>query len=386
MRILTLSCEYPPIGGGGATAARVQAEALVRAGHEVDVLTAGMPGLAPCETIGGVHVFRVPGWRRWRHYSTAIEQASFLPGMLHRGHHLAAARPYDIIHSHFVVPTGLVARHLARRHAIPYLVTAHGSDVPGYNPDRFALLHRLIRPAWRTVLQDAAAVTSPSRFVRGLIQRHADVAVELLPNAYDAPTLPAVAKRPRVLSVARLVERKGIAHLIDALAGLGARAEYVIAGDGPQRSMLEARARALGLSVAFLGQVDRDRLGSLYASSSIFVLPSARENFPMVLLEAMSAGCAVVTTRHTGCAEVVGDAGLLVPAGDSQALREALAGLLGNPRRAAALGQAARQRVAEFASTRVTARLEALFVRCLAAERSAHRLEARAPAAWPLVR
>ena len=94
---------------------------------------------------------------------------------------------------------------------------------------------------------------------------------------------------PKVLAVARLVERKGIAHLIDALASLGTDAEYVIAGDGPQRAMLEARARALGLSVAFLGQVDRDRLGSLYASSSIFVLPSARENFPMVLLEAMSA-------------------------------------------------------------------------------------------------
>lgn len=365
VRILTLSCEYPPIGGGGATACRVLAEALVRAGHDVDLLTAGMPGLAPDEMLGGVRIIRVPGWRTKRHYSTALEQASFVPFMLRRGHRLMAERGYDLIHAHFVVPTGLVARHLARRHSVPYVVTAHGSDVPGYNPDRFALIHRLIRPAWKTVLRDAAAITSPSCFVRALIQQQGEIAVEILPNAFDAPVAPAAPKQRRVLAVARLIERKGIRHLIDALAALGTDAEFIIAGDGPQRATLEARARTLGVPIAFLGQVDRDRLSQLYASSSIFVLPSIQENFPMVLLEAMSAGCAVVTTQHTGCAEVVGDAALLVPAGDSRALQEAVEALLSNPQRAAALGAAAKQRAAQFASTPVTSQLEVLFRRCV---------------------
>ena len=363
MRILTLSCEYPPVGGGGATVCRFLAEALVRAGHEVDLLTARMPGLAAEEVLGGVRIVRVPGLRRRPHYSTALEQASFVPVMMRRGQRLAAERRYNVVHSHFVVPTGLVARHLARHCRIPYVVTAHGSDVPGYNPDRFALVHRLIGPAWRSVLREAAAVTSPSRFVRELIQRQQDVDVTILPNAFDAPILPAIPKRRRVLAAARLVERKGIQHLIEALAALDTDAEYVVAGDGPRRAALEARARALGVPITFLGQVDRDRLGQLYASSSIFVLPSLQENFPMVLLEAMSAGCAVVTTAYTGCAEVVGEAGVLVPPGDSRALRDAVGGLLRDPERAAALGAAARQRASQFSSTLVAAQLATLLER-----------------------
>jgi hypothetical protein len=100
VRILTLTCEYPPVGGGGATAGQVLAEALVGAGHTVDVLTARMPGLATEETIGGVRVARVPGWRRQRHYSTSLEQASFMWPMLRQGLELAAVRRYDLIHAH----------------------------------------------------------------------------------------------------------------------------------------------------------------------------------------------------------------------------------------------------------------------------------------------
>ena len=365
MRILTLTCEYPPVGGGGATAGQVLAEALVGAGHTVDVLTARMPGLAAEETIGGVRVARVPGWRRQRHYSTSLEQASFMWPMLRQGLELAAGRRYDLIHAHFVVPTGIVARRIARRHGIPYVVTAHGSDVPGYNPDRFALLHRVIGGAWQAVLADAAAVTSPSAFVRELIRARAGVPVDVIPNPFAAPSPSAAPKRRRVLAAARLVQRKGVQHLIEALAGLGRDIECVIAGDGPLRAELEALARSQGLRIEFTGFIDREALARLYAEASIFVLPSLQENFPMVLLEAMSAGCAVITTDHPGCREVVGDAALTVPAGDSAALRHRLALLLADPERVAALGDAGRSRAAGFSSELVAGRFAALFEHCL---------------------
>jgi glycosyltransferase involved in cell wall biosynthesis len=282
------------------------AEALVGAGHEVDVLTAGMSDLAAEEMIGGVRVLRVPGWRRQRHYSTALEQASYMWPMLRQGLQLTAARRHDLVHAHFVVPTGIVARRIARRQGIPYVVTAHGSDVPGYNPDRFALLHQVIGRAWRAVLADAAAVTSPSAFVRELIRRRAKAAVEVIPNPYDAAGPASLPKRRRVLTVARLVQRKGVQHLIAALGGLEQDVECVIAGDGPLRPELEAMARRQGLAIEFTGFIGREALAELYASAAIFVLPSLQENFPMVLLEAMNAGCAVVTTDHPGCLEVVG--------------------------------------------------------------------------------
>ena len=365
MRILTLTCEYPPVGGGGATAAQVLAQALVGAGHAVDVLTARMPGLAAEETVGGVRISRVSGWRRQRHYSTSLEQASFMWPMLRRGLELAARQRHDLIHAHFVVPTGGITRHIARRQGIPYVVTAHGSDVPGYNPDRFALLHRVIGRAWQTVLADAAAVTSPSAFVRELIRARARVPVDVIPNPFDAASRAPAPKRRRVLAAARLVQRKGVQHLIEALAGLDRDIECVIAGDGPLRAELEALARSQGLRIKFTGFIDREALARLYASASIFVLPSLQENFPMVLLEAMSAGCAVITTDHPGCREVVGNAALTTPAGDSEALRDRLALLLADPERVAALGEAGRNRAAAFASELVAGRFAALVEHCL---------------------
>ena len=125
----------------------------------------------------------------------------------------------------------------------------------------------------------------------------------------------ATVRRNRVLVVARMFPRKGIQHFIDAVAGVEGEWEFVIAGDGPFRDQLEAQARSVAPNVQFVGFVDRETLRSLYESSRILVFPSIQENFPMVLLEAMDAGCAIVTTNAEGCAEVVGDAGLVVPTG-----------------------------------------------------------------------
>ena len=80
---------------------------------------------------------------------------------------------------------------------------------------------------------------------------------------------------------------------------------------------------------------------------SIFVFVSESENFPIVLLEAMAAGLAIITTDNTGCAEVVGDAALLVPSKDPSAIRNALLQLIENPVLCQELGQAARKRVEE---------------------------------------
>jgi len=82
--------------------------------------------------------------------------------------------------------------------------------------------------------------------------------------------------------------------------------------------------------VRFVGFVAAESLRMLYESSSILVFPSIQENFPMVLLEAMDAGCAVVTADAEGCAEVVGNAGIVVPRGDPKGIRDALERLVAN--------------------------------------------------------
>ncbi len=363
-KILTLCCEYPPVGGGGATACQGLAEGLVRAGHRVDVVTSGMEGLARFEELNGVRIHRVRGLRRYQHYSTAAEQLSQLIPAYSKAMELARERDFDLVHCHFVVPGGLLGYLVARRTGLPYVITAHGSDIPGYNPDRFRLLHRLIRPLWRLIIDQSSGLSTPSDFLKDLIAVHNRRTAVRIPNPFDAPTAVGQAHR-RVLVAARMVERKGVQHLLEALPDLETDWEFWIAGDGPYLKQLQKLASGANARVRFLGFVPRSELAELYRSARIFVFPSLQENFPMVLLEAMAAGCAVVTTSAPGCLEVVGDAAVVVEPGSTAALKDALARLIADDAAIERLRAAGRARVQRFASARVVAQFETLFRDCL---------------------
>jgi glycosyltransferase involved in cell wall biosynthesis len=155
-----------------------------------------------------------------------------------------------------------------------------------------------------------------------------------------------------------------VQYLIEALAGLPRSFELHVVGDGrylpPLRALADARQAA---RVVFHGALrdDSAELRELYKTSRIFAFTSEAENFPIVLLEAMAAGCAIVTSAGTGCAEVVGDEALLVTAGDVAMTRAALARLMNDPALCTTMGLQARQRVERlFAWESVTRRYVAL--------------------------
>jgi glycosyltransferase involved in cell wall biosynthesis len=104
----------------------------------------------------------------------------------------------------------------------------------------------------------------------------------------------------------------------------------LLAGDGPLRAALEARAAALGARVVFLGALPT--LGGFFATIDAFVHPSVEEGLGQVVLEAMGAGCRVVATTAGGLPEIVSSAGLLVPPGDARALAAAMGAVLARPR------------------------------------------------------
>jgi glycosyltransferase involved in cell wall biosynthesis len=155
---------------------------------------------------------------------------------------------------------------------------------------------------------------------------------------------------PIVLTIARLDAQKGIAHLLDAAAAVP-HASFAIAGDGPDRAALEARAATLGIGdrVRFLGH--RRDVPALLASADLFVLPSLYEGLPLAVLEAMTAGVPVVATAIGGTDEVVrdGETGTLVPPADPAALAAAINRTLADRDRAARLAAAARSTVAAVA-------------------------------------
>lgn len=145
-----------------------------------------------------------------------------------------------------------------------------------------------------------------------------------------------------------VIERKGVQHLVETAADLDVGWEICVAGDGPYLPAVRELARQKGGRVRFTGFLPREELQKLYLSSKIFVFPSLRENMPMVLLEAMSAGCAVITTNVPGCAEAAGDAAVLVEPADPDALREALRTLMADETEIERLGLLGIERAASF--------------------------------------
>ncbi len=175
--------------------------------------------------------------------------------------------------------------------------------------------------------------------------------------AYSPRTMPE-AGPVRLISVARLVEKKGLADAIGAVARLraaGREVEYAIVGDGPLRVELHELAASLGIgdSVRFLGAMPRPDVQSNLGRSHILLAPSVtaasgdREGTPVVLIEAMASGLPIVSTRHSAIPEMIDDgaSGLLAPEGDCEALAGCIARLLDNGNLWEPLTRTARARV-----------------------------------------
>ena len=172
--------------------------------------------------------------------------------------------------------------------------------------------------------------------------------------------------------VGRFSAQKGIVYLLRALAALPpslqANVQLIIVGDGEQRSSLTEQARALGLAARthFLGT--RNDMPSIYSALDVFVLPSEREAFPMVVLEAMACGLPIIATDVGDTARIIEDgvSGRVIAPRDVNALRQALGELLEDPVRAQRMGEAAQERVAgRFSSARMAQSYHEIYERLL---------------------
>lgn len=302
MKILVLNYEYPPIGGGAAPVAKVTCEVLAGRGHEVTVVTMRYKGLPTYEKVNGVDIYRVPCLRKkagvchpWEQLTYIVSAKKFLKNHLKGNEH-----KYDICHTHFIIPSGVIAQWFKKRYGIPYVITAHGSDVQGYNKNRFVLLHKLLHPMWKKISRSAEVVISPSEYLKGLIEKSAPkLKCVVIPNGIDIKAYRTGPKENIILVMSRLQEHKGVQRVIQAFAhACYSDWSLHIAGDGPYREKLESLVSELGLGerVVFHGWLKSmsDEYVELLAKSRIFVLASEFENMPVSVLEAIASDCYVI--------------------------------------------------------------------------------------------
>jgi colanic acid/amylovoran biosynthesis glycosyltransferase len=297
---------------------------------------------------------RRPGFFGWKR----LVQATILRDEM-------ASAGIDHAHVHFANKAARLAYLSWRMGGPTYSVTAHAKDI----------YHRTARPPHlRKLLGSAAFVATVSdanrRYLEPIVGDR--TRVEVVPNSVNLELLTANGRRHpewTVLTVARLVEKKGTADLIEACAILSARGRRVclaVAGDGPLRGELEAAASEAGLDAEFLGEVPHERVLELYRRARVFCLPCTvasdgdRDGLPTAILEAMGSGVPVVTTSMNGLDEAVihERTGLIASQRDPVALADAIERVLTHSALAARLTSEARRCVEErFSTDRSTALL-----------------------------
>lgn len=374
MKILMLNNEFPPLGGGTGTVNRELLKRWTRAPNlEIDLITSALGHEYHTEQFAErVRLHFVPVNNKNLHHSSNRELATYAARALPYALKLQRAQKYDFVFAWSAVPAGAVALALKKIAGLNYLVRVCGPDIPGFE-ERYGALYPLLSPMIRATWHNAAHVVAKCGDEANLIRRvDARVAVTIVPNGVDADAFtPAHISDDgalRLLCVARLIERKGQEHLIQAVKRLTEQDIDVVldlVGTGDARRANEQQARDLGIAdrVNFVGYVPREEIAQVYVNAHVFVLASYNEGMSVATLEAMAAGLPLVVTRTPGTKELVQENvnGLLFDWADVDALTAHLKFLATHRDIARAMGHASRELAQQFAWEDVAARYGELF-------------------------
>ncbi len=332
MKILIISHEYPPVGGGGANACMYLARQYALAGNEVHIVTVCFEGLPTNETISDygepIYIDRLPAKRANKEHCSFAEMLDFLiKARKFADKKVACAirenQPFDVCQIFFGIPSGPVGLYLKRKYSLPYVIRFGGGDIPGFQ-ERFAFIYKLIGPALKHIWKRADALVANSEGLRSLAQDFCDkYPILVFPNGVDTDIFSPIKDKEfsddhiELLFVSRLIERKGLQYVIPYLREIetssGRKIHLTIVGDGPYREILQELAEENGVSdmIVFTGQKGKSELPLYYQAGDIFVFPSKKEGMPNAVLEAMACGLPIVMSPCQGSSELIDGNGII---------------------------------------------------------------------------
>jgi phosphatidylinositol alpha-1,6-mannosyltransferase len=345
-KLLLITPDFPPMEGGVARYLSLLSTYLK---DEIEVLCEPHPAWQSFDPAAGYPVFRSPLLFHWI-YPRWWKSVRILKSYRDR---------YRLILTSHVLPFGTAAMVAKKTTGTPYIVFVHGMDV------RLALTSSRKKALAQKVLKNARLVVANSEALAQEVARIFGVREILvvypcLPGQ-PLPTKPESDGKFHLLTVARLIKRKGHAQVLTALSLLRRQGRedmiYHIVGEGPEKATLREMASelALGSQVIFHGQVDDKTRGDLYARADVFVMPVAddpvdKEGFGLVFLEAAQYALPSITTNVTGVTEAVvdGETGIVLPNQDPERLARAIVELASHESLRMKLGLGAYDRSATF--------------------------------------
>lgn len=371
MRILVLNHEFPPIGGGGGRAAESICQALAKRGHEIKVLTSHFKDLPLEEQRDGYDIIRISTLRTQPFRASFFSMVIYVLSGLWAGLRLVRLFCPDVIHVHFAVPAGALAWMLSRLTRVPYVLTAHLGDVPGGVPEKTSDWFRWIFPTTRWIWRDASARVAVSEYTRSLALKHYNEEVLVIPNGIDVDgdnsTSIRVNDPPVIVFAGRFMEQKSPLQVIQTLNEIkNIPWKCVMIGDGPLMPDVKKSISEYSLEDRFFltGWITPEEVMKQFEQSDILFMPSLSEGLPVVGVQALSKGLAIVASRVGGFVDLVDENqnGYLIEVGDREGFKLRLQELLANPSRLLSLRQASLKKANSFEITQIAEQYEKIFL------------------------
>jgi glycosyltransferase involved in cell wall biosynthesis len=373
VRVLIVSGIWPPDVGGPATHAPEFAEFLLGRGHEVEVVTT-----ADAPPVGERYQVR---WVS-RTLPRGVRHARVITVIRDR------AADSDVVYATSMLGRASLGAALARRPIVVKLVADEAyerarrlglfdGDLDEFQHFKGGARVKVLRQARDRALRRVDALVCPSAYLasRAVAWGLDEERVTVVPNA--APPLPALPEReaararfqvegPTLAFAGRITRQKALGVALDALGRVDG-VSLLVAGDGPDLDDVRRQATERGLNgrVRFVGPLGRDDVLALFRAADASLLSSSWENFPHTVVEALAVGTPVVATAVGGVPELVrnGENGLLVPAGDADALADAIRRLVSEPGLRERLAERASGSVEHLQTDRLYSRLEEILQR-----------------------
>lgn len=313
LKILIINYEFPPLGGGGGVATYDLALEWIKKG-EVDILTSHFTGLKFSENVDGINVYRTRiFFRKSRDAATFISMLSYLVTGISIGIKLCRKNRYDVINTHFAVPSGPLGYILGKLFRIPNVLSLHGGDI--YDPSKKLSPHKSIifSRVVKFILNQADCIVAQSNNTRDNAINYYNPRkdVRIIPLAFHPPVINKISRDKLGLdkgsfyfiTIGRLIKRKSIDTMIQALSEIkDKKLKLLIVGDGPEMEHLTSLSESLKLGdrIKFSGYVTDSDKYSYLACSDVFISTSLHEGFGIVFMEAMFTGLPIVCTNHGG--------------------------------------------------------------------------------------
>ncbi|MDD2907165.1 MAG: glycosyltransferase family 4 protein [Candidatus Gracilibacteria bacterium] len=316
-KILILNYEFPPLGGGAGVVSQKYAFGLAKLGNKVTVLTTWFAGEKEIEEILNLKIIRIKSKRKKAFQSNPIEMLSWaFKSILFLKKYLKN-NDFDISIGFFSIPGGIVARYINKKFKIPYIISTHGHDIPGFYPEIMKKFHILTNWYTKIIWKNATKILVLTSDMKKLADNFGNKQKNvIIPNGCDSdffyPDQKKKSDKFNIIFIGRLVDQKDPFTMLESIKKLKSKTNdfmLTIIGDGPLRNSMNLYIEKNNLkeNIVFTGWITKENIREYYQKSHIQICSSKVEAMSIAILESLYSSLYIISTPISGNNDMIID-------------------------------------------------------------------------------